>query len=205
MKNYVVLILLLCFSCPVTRIYSSTFLRVCHQLCHIHLEPESLSVLYLSRAKLGLTLADSVCTVLCISTHSHLSFYVLWLLNSANSALLFIKQKLSEGARVASCSATPIFKGNEFTKHSFTIIYCFIKPLFCKKNTVSSLLWSQRARWHELELPRAPQVLSLWKGQHYPHSQGSSTAQSVRTPLQNLFGGFFESRYFQQSIEYKGP
>lgn len=99
MKNYVVLILLLCFSCPVTRIYSSTFLRVCHQLCHIHLEPESLSVLYLS---LGLTLADSVCTVLCISTHSHLSSYVLWLLNSANSALLFIKQKLSEGARVAS-------------------------------------------------------------------------------------------------------
>lgn len=57
-----VLILPLCFSCLVTLIYSNTFLHVCHQLCHVHLEPESLSVLYLSCAKLGLAVADSGCT-----------------------------------------------------------------------------------------------------------------------------------------------
>lgn len=122
MKNYIALNLLLCFSCPVTLIYSSTFLHVCHQLCQVHLEPESLSVLYLSCAKLGLTVADSGCTrtwvfLFILTFHPTFCGY-----SVQPTALLFIKQKLCEGARVASCTTTPIFKGIEFTKHSFTII-----------------------------------------------------------------------------------
>ena len=49
-------------------------------------------------------------------------------------------------------------------------------------------MWSQRAQWHELELLRASQVLTLRSRQGSPHSQGSSATQSLRTPLQNWGG-----------------
>lgn len=200
--NNVVLIPLLCFSCPVTLISSSTFLHVCHQLCQVHLEPESLSGLYPSCAKLGLPVADSGCTwtwVFLIPTF-HPTFGGYSVQPTLHCCSLNRNPVKEPGLPPAP--RHPSSKAMNSQSILLQLFNASLNLCFVKKHS-ESLLWPQRAQWHELELPRALQVLSLWNGQHNPHSQGSSTHKGLEHLCRTFLVGFLKAGTFSSQLSTK--
>lgn len=125
------------------------------------MEPESLSVLYLSCARLGLTVADSGCTwtwVFLLILTFHPTFCGYSIQPTLHCCSLNRNSMKEPGLPPALWH--PSSKAMNSQSIVLQLFNASLNLCFVQKHS-ESLLWSQRAQWHELEVPRAPQVLPL--------------------------------------------